>query len=433
MTRRLGRGNHDQMASILDRFLARLKPARNDNARDISLSEAAKTVKEEAESRISPAYPIYEKLCKAILNEAEAAKKAAKGVGEGVLDKSQAQYQIGLQMQRNFAERAPSALDALTMPERNYLSYARFHASALETVRSIAKISNDNRYLPHFLSAEIGAFGRRMNEVVRLTDELGAALALKREQVSRINGVERLEKEILSLHDELVLQDGLSAEIAEERRSLEAEISSAAARNMETELEERAIKQKVEGLRGQVSAERKRLTDQLSPFQRQFRKFQKQVPDKEMSRTIDAYISGPEDTAIGEVRGSGDYPALRKILSEMKTSLERGNIEDDAKIRARRISAIGDMLEGSLAAPCGRAIELEKELEKEENALSGVSKRSIHIEELQRRMAHGAEQLKGIGSEKEAGRKRMEAAFAEMESLVGETTGEKARIKRELG
>jgi len=418
------------MVSFLDRFLKWSTPEKADQPRGIPLSEAIKLVREEAESRISPAYPIFEKLCKSILNEAAAAKEAAKAVGTGGLDKAQPQYQIGLQMQRNFAERVPPVLDTLALPNRDYVSYSRFHATALETVRNVAKISKDNRYLPYFLSSEIGAFGKRMNEIVRLTDELSAAIALKNEPVSWIDRAQRLEKEINAQIKEMASLVELKAETEAKWKELETEISSAIERNKETESEERAIRQRIDSLRDQMSSEKKKLTDQLSPFQRQFRKLQKRILEKKLSKSLDAYIERAEETAIGEVTVSGNYPSLKKILSETKTALEKGEVEDDQKIRARRLASIADMLGGNLLTPAKRAIELGDELTKEEAALSATSKKTVHVEELQRKMAHGTEQLANIEKEEKAGREHTENAFLEMESLVKEATDETVRIIR---
>jgi len=130
------------------------------------------------------------------------------------------------------------------------------------------------------------------------------------------------------------------------------------------------------------------------------------------------------------VTSSGDYPSLKKILSEMKTSLERGEIEDDQKIRARRLASITDMMTGSLVAPAKRAIELGNELTKEEAALSATSKKTVHAEELQRKMAHDAEQLADMEKEETACKENIEKAFVEMESLVKEATDETVRIDR---
>jgi len=423
--------DNDWMASFIDRFLKRPTAGKGDQPRGIPLSEAVKLVREEAESRISPAYPIFEKLCKSILNEAVAAKEAAKALGKGTLDKAQVQYKIGLQMQRNFAERVPPVLDALTLPKRDYTSYSRFHATALETVRNVAKISKDNRYLPYFLSSEIGAFGKRMNEIVRLTDELSAAIALKNEPVGWIDRAQRLEKEINAQINEINSLAELKAETEMKRKELETEISSAIARNKETESEEGAIRQRIDALRNQMSSEKKKLTDQLSPFQRQFRKLQKRILEKELSKSLDAYIERAEETAIGEVTSSGDYPSLKKILSEMKTSLERGEIEDDQKIRTRRLASITDMTSGSLATPAKRVIELGKELTKEEAALSATSKKTVHVEELQRKMAHYTEQLADMEKEETVGKERIENAFVEMEALVNGATGDTMRIIRD--
>jgi hypothetical protein len=417
------------MASFLDRFFKRSASGKGE-PRGILLSEAVKLVSEEAESQISPAYPIFEKLCKSILNEAATAKEAAKAVGKGALDKAQAQYQIGMQMQRNFAERIPPALDALASPDRNYASYVRFHSTSLETVRNVAKISKDNRYLPYFLSAEIGAFGKRMNEIVRLTDELGAAIALKNEPVGWINNAQKLEKEISAQTREMTSLAELKAETEAKRKGMETEISSAIARNKETESEGGTIRQKVDSLRSQASAEKKRLTDQLSPFQRQFRKLQKRILEKELSRSLDAYIERPEEAVIGEMTSSGDYPSLKKILSEMKTALERGEIEDDQKIRARRLASIADMIGGSLASPAKRVMEIGKELAEEERLLDAAAKKTVHVDELQRRMAHFVEQIADMEKEAAAGKERIENAFVGMETLVNEATGETVRIDR---
>ena len=418
------------MTSFLDRFLKRSTPGKGDRPRGIPLSEAVSLVREEAESRISPAYSIFEKFCKSILNEAAAAKEAAKAVGKGTLDRTQAQYQIGLQMQRNFTERIPPVLDALASPNRDYVSYSGFHAAALETVRNVAKISKDNRYLPYFLSSEIGAFGKRMNEIVRLTDELGAAIALKNEPVGWIDKAQRLEKEIRAQNGELDSLAKLKAETAERQRELEKDISSALARNKETGSEESAIRQRIDSLRDQMSSEKKKLTDQLSPFQRQFRKLQKRILEKELSKSLDAYIEQPEETAIGEVTASGNYPSLKKILSEMKTALERGEVEDDQKIRARRLATAEDMINGSILVPAKRAIELENELADEEKKLSAILKRTVHVDELQKRMAHNAGQLAELEKEEKSSGESVKNLFSELESLVKEATGESVSINR---
>jgi len=242
-----------------------------------------------------------------------------------------------------------------------------------------------------------------------------------------------LEKEIHARNDELVSLAKLKAETAEKRRGLEIEISSALARNKEIEQEESVIRQRIDGLHNQMSSEKKKLTDQLSPFQRQFRKLQKRILEKDVSKSLDAYIERPEETAIGEVTASGDYPSLRKILSEMKTALEREELEDDQKIRARRLASISDMLGDSLLMPAKRAIELGNKLTKEETTLSATLKKTVHAEELQKKMAHDTEQLANTEKEETAGKEHIENAFLEMESLVKEAIDETVRIDRNLG
>jgi len=416
---------------FLDIFLKRLpKGNGGSGARMIALGEAVAMMSREVESQVAPIYSPCERICKAILTEAEAAKKAAAGVGQGRLDKAQPQYRIGLQMQKNFAERAPAALEALTPPAKNYQSLARFHSTAVETVKTVAKISNDNRYLPYFLSDEIGAFGKRMNEIIRLADELGVYLDMKRDAVGQLETARRLEGEIRALNERLEADGKLKIEIADKRKAHEAEIASALEINRRLEKESGELKQKVESIRMQVSAERKRLTDQLSPFQRQFRKMHKRIIEKEETKALDTYIEGAEDAAIREVGRSGDHPMLRKILTGMKTALEKGDLEDDAKIRSRRLAAISDILGGSLIAPAKRAMELGRELAAEEDALSDVSRRMSGTDEARKRMEHESEQIAKIEGDERKDRERMENAFLELESLVKESTDETVKIGR---
>lgn len=415
---------------FLDIFLK--KPSGSGGARTVSLDEAVAMVAREVEREASSTYPACEKLCKAMLFETEAAKKAAEAVGGGNPDKSQPQYRIGMQMQRNFAERIPSALGGLPKYAKDYRSFARFHASALDAIRMVAKISNDNRYLPYFMGAEMGAFGKRMNEIIKLTNELGSYMDLKKDFIAQLDTARGLGEEIRAFGGRLESDERLRAEIAERRKALESEIASALARNKELELEENELKGKVETTRIQLSTERKRLTDQLSPFQRQFRKMQKRIIEKDKLKALDSYMERAEDAAIAEVGRSGDYPMLRAILADMKTALEKGDLESDAKIRSRRLAAIADILEGSLIAPAERAMELGRELAADEGALSDVSKRMGGTKDAQRLIERDAEQVAKIEGEERSGKERMENAFSELESLVKESTGESVKINREI-
>lgn len=400
----------------------------------VTPSEAVSIVKGAAEGRISPIYPSCEKLCGAILQEVEGARKAAAAVGKGRLDSEQAQYRIGLQMQRNFAERIPSVLDALTPPKGgDYASFARFHAASLGMIMAVAKISNDNRYLPFFLAGEFGAFGKHMNEIVRLTDELGNALASKKETVEQLDNAQQLENEIRALDQELASLAGLKTEIAGRKKNLDAEIASSLARNKDLGREEGRLRQRIEEIRGLVSENRKRITDQLSPFQRPFRKMQKRIIEKEDARMLSEYTDEAEDTVVGEVGRLGDYPSLRRILAEVKKALEKGELEDDARIRARRLDSIADILAGSLMAPAKQLIGLEKELTSEENALRAVLQKMTNIEAIQQRMEQNTEQMAKIEKNEVASRGRMESAILELESVVKEAAGKSVRIIRSLG
>lgn len=400
----------------------------------VTLSEAVSIVKGAAVERVSPIYPSCEKLCSAILQEVEGAKKAAAAIGKGSLDIEQVQYKIGLQMQRNFAERVPSALDAITPPkDRDYASFVRFHTASLGTIMAVAKISNDNRYLPFFLADEFGAFGRHMNEIVRLTDELGNALASKKEPVEQLDRAQKLENEIRALDRELASQAELKNEITNQKRDLDAEIASSLVRNKELEQEEKRLRQRIEEIRGLVSDNRKKITDQLSPFQRQFRKMQKRIIEKEDARMLNAYIDRAEDTIVGEVSCSGDYPSLRRILAEVKKALEKGELEDDARIRVRRLDSIANILAGSLIAPAKQLIDLEKELAAEENTLKAVLQKMSNIEAIRQRMEQNMERMAKIERNEEACRERRGKFILELESLVKEATGRFVRIDRGLG
>jgi hypothetical protein len=222
----------------------------------IQLSDAAAMVKDTASKEISPIYPSCERICNAVLAETAKAKESAAVVGKGTLDSNHMYYNIGLQMQRNFAERIPSTLGALTLPSRDYTSFKGFHAKSLETIKTIAKISNDNRYLPMFLDKEMGAFGKHMNVIVKLTDELGSELDWKKDAVDRLNRAQMTEDEIGALRKEIASYAGLRTGMADRKKTAEAEIASALAKNKELETEETSLKDKIGEIRSRISSER---------------------------------------------------------------------------------------------------------------------------------------------------------------------------------
>ena len=416
--------------SFIDLVLNRL--GGGGKPRDVQLGQVVKIIRDSVEVQIAPIYPACEKSCSAILSEVEEARKAAKVMSEKELDSSKPQYRIGLQMQKNFAERIPATFNEVVMPTtKDYASFAGFHAASSRMITAVAQISNDNRYLPFFFDEEIGAFGTQMNEIIRLTGELGAALDSRKEPASQLNRAQQLEKEIAANKQELASLIELKKDIAGRKSALDAELLSATAKNKELAQDQTRIKQEVSGIKDRISENRKRITDLLSPFQRQFRKMQKLIAEKGDSRKLNEYVDAAEDALIGEVVQHEDYPSLRRVLDRMRKALEKGELEDDEKVRSRRLELIDEILGDGLTAPAKNLIALEKDLKSREEALRAVLQKMSNLDIIKNQIDQNAEQTAKLEKHAAEAGDKLENSVLELESLVKKATGKSVKIMRD--
>lgn len=411
----------------MDFFFKRIKG--EEKAPEMAAGDAVRAIADDVEKKLSPAYPQCEKICSNILKEVEEAKGATKVIIGSELNKEQQHYQIALQMQRNFAERVPLALNAVERPQRrDYDSFASFHSASLGMLSKMSQISRDNRYLPFFLDAEMGAFGKHMNEVIRLTGELGEVLKAGKPLKESVERARKLEVSIRVLSDEIKNLDKIKQELMAQNKELDAKLSSAAAKNAEIDREEGRIRKRIEELRVKSATDGKALTDILSLFQRQFRKMQKLVLDKGEAHALNSYINGPESMLISEFEKTGGYPLLKKILSDMKRELEKGGIEPDEKIRSRRLAAISEIVGGSLTGHVKNLIQSNKELADEETTLYETSRGRTNVSELQSAAEQNLEKIEKTEKKEAAAREETAKAISELESIYETVTGKKARI-----
>jgi hypothetical protein len=416
--------------SFIDLFSKLLKS--EERTQDVTASEEVGLVRTSVGKRVSFIYPRCETLCKSILLEVEEARKAAKVVTDGKLESENIHYQIGLQMQKQFAARIPLALNKVSLPTaKDYDSFTIFHASSVEMLATVSKITSDNRYLPMFLGKEMTVFGKHMNEIVKLTEDLGSRLGSEKEMVGHLKQAEQLEKDLHTFNKELSSIKQLKDEIIEQKESLDVEISSALSKNKELEQEKDTIRKRIGEINTKISANEKEITEVLSPFQRQFRKMQKLVVEKKDIGALDSYTDNPENAIVEEVERSGDYPSLRKILERMAKALEKGELETDAKIRARRLDSIKVVLDGSLVDPAKQLISLKEELAGEKKSLDGVSHKMIRIEELQQKIEQNTDKITKAEKNEADVKKRMEEAVLGLESVAEAATGKAVRISRE--
>ena len=418
------------MAGIFDKFFSRFKPAAGGEPEELSLDDALKLIDDKLEKKLSFFYPQYDKICTEILALASGAADAAEELGKSSLDTGNPNYRIGAQMQRNFAERVPAALASLKRPERSYFSYLKFHAGVLETVKSVAKITKDNKYLPFFLSDELGRFGKRMNEVVALADALAHALESQKQDAESLKTANELRQDIILLNKQIVSDSRAKEEIVKRKSAIAEGLASVSESNRGKEAGVSSLRQSVELLNGQISGEKKKVTDQLSPFQRQFRKLQKYVSDKNLAKSLGDYVNDPGGAAMEEVRRSGDYPSLRKILSELKKALEKGEIEDSEKIRSRRISAAEEILAGSILQSIKSAIGLEDRLAGESRRLGTELKSLVHTGEMEDELSHLDGQIADLGKNEMMMKESLESMFSDLEYIASQASGNAIRIRR---
>jgi len=398
----------------------------------ITLSDAKKLVIDATEKQLSPTYPQCEKYCKDVLKETEAAKNAAKVIIESKLDKNRQHYQIALQMQRNFAERAPQALAAMKMPQKkDYDSFAAFHSASIQMISKTSQISQDNRYLPFFLDAEMGAFGTHMNKLIELTNSLGTLLEPGKELKKQVEKAKMLEARVYSLDKETKDLAGLRKDILEQNKELETKAANAAAINEKVKAEETEIQKRIDVLRTKSTDNLKEITNSLSQFQRQFKKMQRLILEKEVTKALDKYINEPESMIMAEVESTNDYPLLKKILESTRKELENGKLEPEEKIRSRRLAAISEIVGGSLTETVKKAIQFNKELADEETSLYEISKKMANINEIRRTIQQNLEKIAKAEKKEATANEELSKAVSEFESIIEAVAGKQIKIKSE--
>jgi len=418
------------MAGIFDRFFGGLKSEAGGKEKEICLEDAVNLINDKIEKKMSLFYPKYDKICLEILSLASSAKDAAEDLGKSSLDKGNLNYRIGTQMQKNFAERAPAVLASLKRPEKNYFSYLQFHVSTLEVIKNVAKITQDNRYLSFFFSDELGRFGKKMNEIAALADALSAALESEKSDAENIKTANELKQNIVLLNKQIISNVTSREEKAKRKKALEDNLASISESNKKKDANILSLRQSVELLNSRLAEEKKKVTDQLSPFQRQFRKMQKYISDKDLAKSLVDYIHEPEKAALEEVRQFRDYQYLRKILSELKKRLEKGEIENSEKIRFRRILAAEEILAGSILQPIKSAIELEDKLSEENHRLETELNSLVNTREMKEEISRLDQQIADLDENERRLKESLEEMFSNVEAIALQVSGNAIKIKR---
>ncbi len=398
--------------------------------RKLTPADAVQMAEEVFEKKTKPIYSQCVKLCVSILDELEKAKKAAQIVSESELDKDQQHYQIALQMQRNFSERTPQVLSSITLPKVNsYSSFSNFHSKSIEILSKITQITHDNRYLPFFLSAEIGTFGKHMNEIARFTEEFGVILEPSRTLNEKIIHAKNLEKRLQDLKLELSHLEETKQSLSRQNDELKIKISSATEKNKAIEVEERKIKEEIEKILMQISNNKKIISDMLSPFQRQFRKMQKLFVDKKQAKLLEEYVNQPDVTIVSEFELTRDYTGLKQLLTFMKTALQEGKLEDDPKVRSRRIASINEILGGSLIKSVEQLSGLSEELDNLDYQKDTLSKRKERLDLLNEELIQNTEKISKNEKKESFTKEELEKCASNLVSVVEELSGEKIVLK----
>lgn len=373
---------------------------------ETDLAGARRLAEEEREGRLKDVYPECNRICAGIREAFSEIRKCC-----DLFEQSKAEMDpelrssvkgITRKMKENFIARMRRAVVPEAVPEMGYDRLAGFSKNLQETMAKIEKINSDNRYIFSLYKEDAARFKEPFERALGLSNALKEKLEGKREEAERFG-------QVISLIEELGREKEHVAKLEPETAQTEGRLAEKKAElaGFGENIELKAKLEEFSRVSGEFSSAGGKISAPVSVLERALRKYGRICdPSKKPER----YAEAPVSELLGE---GGDYPKFKEILVEMRTLIEKGELElkNPEKVKER----IDWLLSGNLGPLLGEYVRLGEEKAKLEKELEPLQKRERDRQGLEAAVA------------------RLTAKLQEQRKTVEEMRADFERRKGELG